>query len=91
MVEAERVLSNRDKTPILETPSSDIGFHSCDGQGSCRLKDGSRVLKDVLDRRTDFIRADGHHGVDALLRDCKRVLSDFPHSDTIGKQPHLIM
>ena len=56
-----------------------------DRERSGGLRDGARVLEDVLDGGADLIRGHEQHLVDVLLGEAKGFLADAPHGDAVGK------
>ncbi|KKY54547.1 hypothetical protein AAY86_00005, partial [Pseudomonas amygdali pv. tabaci str. ATCC 11528] len=58
-------------------------------QRARRLGDRAGVVVDVLDRRADFIGADGDHLIDIMTAHFKGVMADLRHRHAIGKQPDL--
>ncbi len=54
-----------------------------------RLGDRTGIIVDVLDRRADFVGADGDDFVHVMAADVEGVLANLSHRHAIGKQPDL--
>ena len=55
-----------------------------------RLRDGSGVFEDVLDRGADLVGGDQHHLVDASARDPERLRPDLFHRHPVGEDSDLL-
>ncbi|KPB92289.1 Uncharacterized protein AC502_5511 [Pseudomonas syringae pv. maculicola] len=67
----------------------DVLLDACNTQRTRRLGDRAGVVVDVLDRRADFVGADGDHFIDVMTAHFKGVITDLRHRHAIGKQPDL--
>ena len=56
-----------------------------DRERAGRLRDGARVLEDVLDGGADLVGGHEQDLVDVLLGEAKGFLADAPHGDAVGE------
>ena len=76
---------NGHKLLTIQATPSNICFQAGDSESTGRFENGSCVLKDILNRRTDFIRTDCDDGIDVALDQPEGVLTDFAHGHTISE------
>src|SRR5690606_18614130 len=79
----------RHQGPLAHAVALDVLLDPGYGQRAGGFGDGAGVVVDVLDRRADFIGADGDHLIHILLADVEGVLADLRHGDAVGEQPDL--
>ena len=66
-----------------------IFFHPSNRERTRRLRNGTGIIKDVFNRRTDLIGADQHHLIHQLFTEAKGLLADLFDGDTIRKNAYL--
>ena len=61
-------------------------FNACDGEGTSRFKNASRILEDVLDRGTDFVGVHEHDTVYEILAKLIGLLADEFDRRAVGEE-----
>ena len=84
-----RTTANGDKGFTTAFLALNITLDTGQRQSTRRLHDRTRVLKNILDRRADFIGIDEHHFIDERFGKTKSFLAHLLDSDAIGEQIHM--
>ena len=74
---------------VLQLVTLGVFLGASHRQRTSRLKDGARVLENILDRRTDGVGIDQHHFIDILLCETEGFLAHCFHRGAIGKEADL--